>query len=323
MSCPPTRVIRSRSKSPVPGVRGVVEQPPVQLDDERLGVGGVAVDLTHPADADRLPGRPGESVRPLDEGEIAVLEHRTGALVDVTQHAGDPLPPRHPRSLRHGSQQALCGGTPRLHCLREGGDDGELAPGRARHVDRRLLVAHAGRAQVPAHLLGVAAPAVQAHLVGRDQAAVAFHDHVDRQVNRIPSSGTVRGAEGGLVTECRRRGEHDRCPGLLQPRELAGVVDVDPVVHGRPETSAQHPRDLVVGPASSHQLTSGDHARLELKEVVDSGVHRRIVTARVQGRHPHSSRLWTTGKWWKFSTGCVGSTTQAHNPGTWNSFYVS
>jgi hypothetical protein len=91
---------------PVAGACRVVEQPTVELDDDRQAVGDVSVDAARLANARDLTSTAREVVGTFDSGEVAVLQHRTGAFIDVAQHARHPPPTGESLTLLHRGQHS-------------------------------------------------------------------------------------------------------------------------------------------------------------------------------------------------------------------------
>ena len=106
----------------VPLARGVVEEPPVELDDQaERAIDDVAVERAAHGVA-HLSLRAGQPVGPFDEDEVVALEHRAGALRDVGQHARQEGTPGDPRPGAERLQQPGRGGPPRLYEIGEAGD---------------------------------------------------------------------------------------------------------------------------------------------------------------------------------------------------------
>ena len=83
---------------PVALAGSAVEQSPVELDDERVDVGDVAVDDARRRDGSLLACGTGQAVCAFDPDEELVLEHRAGAFGEVTEDGDEPVAAWHPRA---------------------------------------------------------------------------------------------------------------------------------------------------------------------------------------------------------------------------------
>ncbi len=150
---------------------------------------------------------------------------------------------------------------------------------RRSHVDHGVLVPHAGRAEVPLHLLAVVQATVDAYAGRLGEMTTPIDDDVDGNIDTVPLAGAISGPQRRGVAQCRRPGEQHRRPRVLEPRELAGVVDVDAFEDRGPLAPTQHPSDVVIRPLQLGQLPSGDDTRLQVEQLIDFWGHRKIVSA--------------------------------------------
>ena len=218
--------------------------PAVELDDLPDRIDDVPVE--------RAVGRVAElafgdrqSVRTLDERQVAVLEDRARALPEIGEHpvqegpAGDPRPRV---EGRHGCVPAWCAAPGRRRPERR---SRRTRRGCRSHVDQGLLDAHAWRAGVPLHLGLEVTDAVKPVAAGHPQRAVAVDGEVDHRVVAAGAARSVAGAEGTVPSQGGRPGEQDPAPRPLDPGGLARVVHEHAVVEAYEVASAQHALHVV------------------------------------------------------------------------------
>ena len=170
-------------------------QESVELHDQALVVRRVAVD-DHRDALPHLSARGRESVRPLDLGQVAVLQHRAGAARDVAQHSLDPAPSTQARPRRALVQQSLCGRTPAADGTSEHADDVER-PRLARcDLDDRVVVPLPRWALAPLHALVEPSHAVDDDAGSRRGVTRGRHGDLDRP-DSVGPSHTLVGCERG------------------------------------------------------------------------------------------------------------------------------
>lgn len=241
-------------------------EPTVELHDGRqFDVLDIAIGDRAPLLDPSLTMPDWESVRPLDPHQIAPLQHRVRAGRDIAQDRAQelPMPEPGPR-VQRGHQpsrrrQALLAG------VSDDGHGTRLAVIRRGDVEYGMLQAHALRSGMGwNHVVEVTQPMDLDARKWVDPTRLG-DGHVDRrplgdQVQAIRP--TLSDPEGGLMRERRRRVKEDRCPGALEPRQLAGVVDVHPGVHPGPHTATKLPLDECVRQPEIQNLGAIHQARL-------------------------------------------------------------
>jgi hypothetical protein len=285
----------------VPLLGGVVPEPSVELD-QPLPVGDVAVDDAARGAGSLLADPRRQSVGLLDQGEEPVLQHRAGPVGDVPQHRRQEVPARRPASC---GERRLHAHRRRVSALHRPGDraDGPEVAGRLqRDVQRRLVVAHPGRPEVPLDAVVQADGAHDHHPAWRDDAAVRRDRDVDRTVVGAGPAGSVRGAQrrparergAQLLTRATRRRTHEhRTPGALHPGGVARVVDEDPREEGREVATAHESSYVVRSQPRVEGLRAGHDAVLAGQHSRES-IHVHHDGAGRDARRPPPGNLWMT-----------------------------